>query len=636
MVDFPEWPRITTKWSEQIDTGVSFEEACGALSQALEAISFELSQHDWTTADGGIDAFSWMVLGEEIPVFTVFPCPSRASRISVGWAFDRPIPGKHYFASDAPFDSFPTIVLAGFPEEASEEDLSLSMSWDDLDEPISEVLFAVGRYTQFLLTSKESEIETVVYGDDFATRRFFLEQLDRYDRLLEVLSDVWPEGLPLGNLIDYALEGFLSAVSVVADSGLSPASERVLQKHLELAGVFEESPQHPDEETPILEEHTLSQREDSPPGQGLLSRIAGMRTHEAGGLAANYAGTQIFSCSNCSTRSAKGTCDKCFSEAINIYAKHSREARKNIRFPNEILRRFDTGSGFFYGIESRMKAQLQTEWINPTLRSQMIERVSGSGMRARMENWNLQFGDDLQAVVDGLHLPGSDPLAHRKDGLSELAVAGFILIPGAAFFVDAVDRHVRKTREDALVRDWRPDALYEFIAVEGKRAEKKIRETAERLVELALIEAGQSDDPAEWAKHVGHRWQPLGPLPLLPERVISPREAEEHVERLVRHFGEPDSKVTRYGADGGADVVSRHFVVQVKHQEAKVGVPIVRQIFGVATSEGKRAAVFAKNGFAKPAIEFANLHQIVLMEYGTSLVGHSEAAKRVLSGGFQT
>ena len=58
--------------------------------------------------------------------------------------------------------------------------------------------------------------------------------------------------------------------------------------------------------------------------------------------------------------------------------------------------------------------------------------------------------------------------------------------------------------------------------------------------------------------------------------------------------------------DGGVDVNSNDYVVQVKRQKGNVGAPVVRQIHGVAAVSGKTGVVVSHgSGFTPEAIRFA-------------------------------
>jgi hypothetical protein len=151
----------------------------------------------------------------------------------------------------------------------------------------------------------------------------------------------------------------------------------------------------------------------------------------------------------------------------------------------------------------------------------------------------------------------------------------------------------------------------------------------------ALVHKAYGLTPEDWRESVANRWQPLGPRPIIPPSGLNPKEAETYVAQLLKFFGLAGAKVTRYSRDGGVDVESVNGVFQVKHQVAPVGVGVVREIFGVAASTGKRAGVFAKTGFTKEAIEFAERNGIVLFSYTPTFQGRTKIAQGLVNSGFE-
>lgn len=138
----------------------------------------------------------------------------------------------------------------------------------------------------------------------------------------------------------------------------------------------------------------------------------------------------------------------------------------------------------------------------------------------------------------------------------------------------------------------------------------------------------------DWKKSVGNRWQPLGPRPLISPSGLTPKQAETYVAQLPKFYGLLGVKETRFTQDGGVDVSSETAVFQVKHQAARVGVQVVREIFGVAASLGKKAGVFSKTGFTREAIEFASVNRVTLFSYIPKLEGHTPLSRRIVQEGF--
>jgi hypothetical protein len=140
--------------------------------------------------------------------------------------------------------------------------------------------------------------------------------------------------------------------------------------------------------------------------------------------------------------------------------------------------------------------------------------------------------------------------------------------------------------------------------------------------------------PEDWKKSTQNRWQPLGPMPIVPSDGLSPKEAETHVGQILKFYGLEGVNKTRYSRDGGIDVESNTAVFQVKHQAAPVGVQVLREIFGVAAAEGKRAGVFAKTGFTKEALAFAEKTGIAVFRYIPNVRGMTPLSSHLLETGF--
>ncbi|MBA8848741.1 restriction endonuclease [Microcella alkalica] len=100
---------------------------------------------------------------------------------------------------------------------------------------------------------------------------------------------------------------------------------------------------------------------------------------------------------------------------------------------------------------------------------------------------------------------------------------------------------------------------------------------------------------------------------------VSPRGAELLVVDWMRHLGVLDAEVTPERSDGGIDVTSASTVAQVKHYKGKVGVVEVRELFGVATSRGKRGYFFTSAGYTPEAISFAVATEMLLFVYSAEL-----------------
>jgi hypothetical protein len=146
----------------------------------------------------------------------------------------------------------------------------------------------------------------------------------------------------------------------------------------------------------------------------------------------------------------------------------------------------------------------------------------------------------------------------------------------------------------------------------------------------------ESSDQKSRIESVDGKWTPIGPRPAPLQFDVSPQEAECYVEAWLRFLGVVDSEVTQYSQDGGVDIESSDYVVQVKHLSRPVSVQPIRELFGVAASKGKGAVFFSRSGYTKDALRFAEDNRIIAFEYKTNighLVAHSSEAYEALENG---
>lgn len=126
------------------------------------------------------------------------------------------------------------------------------------------------------------------------------------------------------------------------------------------------------------------------------------------------------------------------------------------------------------------------------------------------------------------------------------------------------------------------------------------------LLVVAVRRAGRHDDPD---------WQ----------------QAERAAAQWCRDAGCRKVTLTSAGADGGIDVLTAEWAVQVKHTERRVGRPAIQQIVGAAIAVERHPAIVSTSGFTKPAVEFADEHRVALIELDRAGRGIrlNEAARRV-------
>lgn len=109
-------------------------------------------------------------------------------------------------------------------------------------------------------------------------------------------------------------------------------------------------------------------------------------------------------------------------------------------------------------------------------------------------------------------------------------------------------------------------------------------------------------------RHSGRRG-PSGQLcaaPFAHPEGIDSRTAEFLVTEWIRYLGDPEAVTTQATRDGGIDVVSPRYIAQVKHWVGTVPVGAVRELAGVASSDGRRPLFFTSGGFTKDAVAFAD------------------------------
>ena len=165
----------------------------------------------------------------------------------------------------------------------------------------------------------------------------------------------------------------------------------------------------------------------------------------------------------------------------------------------------------------------------------------------------------------------------------------------------------------------------------------------QRLLETAIREAWDNSTPIVTvapqeiaAAPAPLPWTPQGERPRASRPSCTDREAEFLARDWMLYLGAGGSKVSSATRDGGMDVVSAQFVAEVKHHASPVPPSLVRQIFGVAAAERKRALFFSLSGYSTAAIEFATQTGIALFVYDYSrgtLSAKSPSATQALTNG---
>lgn len=109
-------------------------------------------------------------------------------------------------------------------------------------------------------------------------------------------------------------------------------------------------------------------------------------------------------------------------------------------------------------------------------------------------------------------------------------------------------------------------------------------------------------------------------------RIRDWRDAEDAAARWLRKAGCRRVSLTGGSADGGIDVITAEWAVQVKHTSKRVGRPAVQQLVGAALTLERLPALFSTSGFSAPACQYAIEHDVALFELG--LDGRARAVNR--------
>lgn len=158
------------------------------------------------------------------------------------------------------------------------------------------------------------------------------------------------------------------------------------------------------------------------------------------------------------------------------------------------------------------------------------------------------------------------------------------------FFKAVADWMANKSNCDLNAIEW-------YFHYFSKRTIGPISEFAISQFQLSVDDlASQISAPAE-----GHR----APAPPAQSFGVSARGAEELVCAWMEHLGYPSAMVTPYRRDGGIDVSTREFDIQVKNWDSDyIPVSAVRELYGVASANNKRSLFFSRSSYSADSIEF--------------------------------
>ncbi|MGM7696803.1 restriction endonuclease [Microbacterium sp. A84] len=194
------------------------------------------------------------------------------------------------------------------------------------------------------------------------------------------------------------------------------------------------------------------------------------------------------------------------------------------------------------------------------------------------------------------------------------------------------DRDARSLRNSDEITQARIRAQRRFEVESDQRREQEESATQERLQMLrerrrAELEKQEQEEQALLLSRPAPAPdpQPFG---------VSHEGAEHLVAAWMRHLDVLDAMVTQFSGDGGIDVESAEFIVQVKNYIGSVPVGEVRSIFGVAAAEEKHCLLFTSGTITSEGLIFADRVGMALVRYDAvagTLAGINELGARAVA-----
>jgi len=114
---------------------------------------------------------------------------------------------------------------------------------------------------------------------------------------------------------------------------------------------------------------------------------------------------------------------------------------------------------------------------------------------------------------------------------------------------------------------------------------------------------------------------------------VSHRGAEELSAGWMSFMGISRARVTAATGDGGIDIEADGYIAQVKNYSGTVGAAALRELAGVALTDGRKPMFFTSGKYSSGAIDFANKAAIALFFYAAengTLDPCNEAAMKML------
>lgn len=331
-------------------------------------------------------------------------------------------------------------------------------------------------------------------------------------------------------------------------------------------------------------------------------------------------------CSECEMP-GEPLCDACF---VSVSFDEKQRLKQTRRVPDRVLRRFSVSENDRHLAHAVVGKALEKSWVHwgnvDKVKSEEMKPCIWAGLmfdrkfpryETLRESWSLQEVD-----------PESDGVKTAWIWFAVLFFVPFGVIVGALLVWAANNK-----RDRAFQAGYSPNEFHLARLAFEEEIARLTTFYSDKEID-ALLTKASGDSPDDWREGVGGLWQPLAPLPNIPERDIDPLEAEEYVASLMLYLGLVGTRTTRRSRDGGVDVRSDLMLAQVKHQLAPVGVKVVREIHGVAASEAKRASVFARFGFTADAISFGEKTGVFLFSYSPVLKAHTVESEKALKEGF--
>lgn len=285
-------------------------------------------------------------------------------------------------------------------------------------------------------------------------------------------------------------------------------------------------------------------------------------------------------------------------------------------------------SAFDVRIERAARAALEQSSVDPEERDRLgwyqelftdaiIRFFSAVGSEFGANKLPLQLRTVCRAVLQGFAQVANtaDTKGPMADTLRQVSQQNWFASSQNVIFGPYWERRFDFTRRD--VRQLEPfpytiiiDAIYAEVSAAVDERDRQI--AAHR----TLVAAARKDLD---------KWQEMYPHPGAQPYGVSPNGAEHWVKNWCLHMGLEGAAVTRQSGDGGIDVLSPTHIVQVKHYTGTVGIAAIRELIGVASVDGRKAALFTSGTFPPSASEMANRAEVGLFVYDV-FTGEVQAA----------